>query len=234
MDYIIEGFKTAIKIILSFDGEFADVVLRSLYVSVSATAIAAVLAVPFFLFLGLNRFRGEGIVSRLLNTFMSTPTVVVGLVVMLLLARRGPFGDFDLLYSVPAMVIAQVVLVYPLIAALTFELSRQSGRPLKLMAQTLGAGRVRTTALLIAELKDPIIMQLITVFSRAVSEVGAVMMVGGNIKGMTNVMTTTISRYNSMGEYELAIALGLILLLISCAINWVAYSFKEKGVRHGD
>jgi len=102
------------------------------------------------------------------------------------------------------------------------------------LAQTLGAGRLQTTILLIVELKEAIFIHVITAFSRAISEVGAVMMVGGNIKGITNVMTTTISKYNSMGEYELAIALGLILLLISCVINWAAYSFKEKGVKNGN
>lgn len=233
MDYIFEGIKNAFEIILSFDSEFVDVVRRSLLVSLSATLIASAFAVPFFTFLGLNKFRGEGIVSRLLNTFMSTPSVIVGLVVMLLLARRGPFGDFDLLYSVKAMVIAQVVLIFPLISAMIYELAKSYGRPMKALAQTLGAGKIQTSALVMRELKDVIFIYVITAFSRAISEVGAVMMVGGNIKGHTDVMTTTISKYNSMGEYEIAIALGIILLLISCVINWAAYSVKEKSVKYG-
>jgi len=233
MDYIIEGTKTAIRIIFSLDSELIDVVLRSLLVSLTATVLAALVAVPVFLFLGLKKFRGESLISRLLSTFMSTPTVVVGLVVLLLLARRGPFGGLNLLYSIRAMVIAQFILIFPLIAALTFEFSKQTGRSVKNLAYTLGAGRLRTTGLLIVECKDAIFIHVITAFSRAISEVGAVMMVGGNIKGMTNVMTTTISRYNSMGEYELAIALGIILLLVSCVINWVSWSFKEKGAKHG-
>ena len=233
MDYIAEGFKKAFYIILHFDGVFTQIVLRSLFVSLSATAIASSIAVPFFIFLGLTQFRGESIVSRLLNTFMSTPSVIVGLVVMLLLARRGPFGDFDLLYSVRAMIIAQVILIFPLISAMTYELAKQSGRPMKSLAQTLGAGKLQTAALVISELKHIIFIYVISAFSRAISEVGAVTMVGGNITGLTNVMTTTISRYNSMGEYELAIALGIILLMISCVINWAAYSIKEKGLRYG-
>ena len=131
------------------------------------------------------------------------------------------------------MIIAQVILVFPLIAAMTYELAKQSGRTIKTLALTLGAGSFRTAALAMAELKGPLFIYLITTFSRAISEVGAVMMVGGNIKGQTNVMTTTISRYNSMGEYELAIALGIILLLTSCLINWIAYSIKEKSVKYG-
>lgn len=233
MDYIIEGIKSAIVIILSFDSEFIEVVIRSLFVSFTATLIASAVAVPFFMYLGLRRFGGESIVSRLLNTFMSTPTVVVGLVVMLLLARRGPFGSLNLLFTVNAMIIAQVVLIFPLIAAMTYELAKQSGRSIKNLGQTLGAGAWQATALAITELKDVLFIYIITTFSRAISEVGAVMMVGGNIKGQTNVMTTTISRYNSMGEYELAIALGIILLLTSCVINWVAYSVKEKAVKYG-
>ena len=233
MEYIVSGFQSAVGIILSFDNEFTDVVLRSLIVSLSATLIASVFAVPLFMFLGLRKFRGESVVSRLLNTFMSTPTVVVGLVVMLLLARRGPFGDLNLLYSVTAMIIAQVILIFPLIAAMTYELSKQAGRTIMSLGRTLGAGAFRTTTLVLGELKGVLFVYVITAFSRAISEVGAVMMVGGNIKGQTNVMTTTISRYNSMGEYELAIALGIILLLTSCVINWIAYSVKEKSVKNG-
>jgi len=234
MDYIFNGFISAIHIILSFDSEFIEIVLRSVSVSLTATAIASVAAVPFFMFLGLRRFWGEGIVSRLLNTFMSIPTVVVGLVVMLLLARRGPFGHLDILYSIKAMVIAQTILVYPLVAAMTYELAKQSGRTIVSLAHTLGAGPLQTTALVIAELKNVLLIYMISAFSRAISEVGAVMMVGGNIKGQTNVMTTTISRYNAMGEYEMAMALGVILLLTSCVINWIAYSFREKSVKRGD
>ena len=233
MAYIANGFISAIHIILRFDREFTDIVLRSVLVSFTATMLAGAIAVPLFMFLGLRRFRGESIVSRLLNTFMSIPTVVVGLVVMLLLARRGPFGRLELLYSVRAMIIAQVILVFPLVAAMTFELAKQSGRTIRNLAHTLGAGRLQATALAIAELKNVLFIYIITTFSRAISEVGAVMMVGGNINGQTNVMTTTISRYNSMGEYEMAIALGMILLLTSCVINRAAYSFREKGVKHG-
>ena len=234
MGYIAEGFKSAVEIILRFDSEFIEVVLRSLFVSVTATIVASAVAIPFFMFLGLRRFRGEGIISRLLNTFMSTPTVVVGLVVMLLLARRGPFGGLNLLFTVKAMIIAQIILIFPLVSAMTYELAKQSGRTIQLLGRTLGAGAFRSAALAIMELKDVLFVFLITTFSRAISEVGPVMMVGGNIKGQTNVMTTTISRYNSMGEYELAIALGIILLLTSCVINWIAYSLKGKSVKHGN
>ena len=233
MDYIVSGFYEAVSIILRFDSEFIDIVLRSVTVSLSATLIASALAVPFFMLLGLQRFRGEGIVSRLLNTFMSTPSVAVGLVVMLLLARRGPFGHLSLLFTVHAMIIAQTLLVLPLISAMTYELAKQSGREVRILGQVLGAGRVHSAFLAIRELKDALFIYVITAFSRAISEVGAVMMVGGNITRQTNVMTTTISRYNSMGEYELAIALGIILLLISRVINWIAYTFKEKGMKHG-
>jgi len=233
MDTILEGLKQALGIILHLNGEFTQIVLRSLLVSVSAAVIASAIAIPFFMFLGLNRFKGEGIVSRLLNTFMSTPSVIVGLVVLLLLARRGPFGRFDLLYSVQAMIIAQVILIFPLISAMTYELAKQSGRSVKSLAQTLGAGKWQAAALAIAEHRNMLFIYVITAFSRAISEVGAVMMVGGNIKGLTDVMTTTISKYNSMGEYELAIALGVILLFISCAINWAAYSIREKGMKYG-
>ena len=229
MDYIAKGFVSAFDIIFRFDGEFIDIVLRSLFVSFTATIIAGTIAIPLFMFLGLRKFRGESVVSRLLNTFMSTPSVIVGLVVMLLLARRGPFGSYGLLYSVRAMIVAQVILIFPLISAMTFELSKHSGRETQKLGQTLGAGRWQAAVLAIREWKESLFVYVITAFSRAISEVGAVMMVGGNVTGQTNVMTTTISKYNSMGEYELAIALGILLLGISSVINWLAYSLKEKG-----
>ncbi len=229
----MSGFKTAFGIIFQFDKELMEIVMRSLVVSISASLLASAVAIPIFLFLGSYKFKGEGFLSRLLSSLMSTPSVFIGLVVMLFLGRRGPLGDFQLLYTVPGMIIAQFFLVLPLISAMTYELSKNYARKIKRLGLTLGANKFQNTILSGIELKDVLFIYIITTFSRAISEVGVVMMVGGNMKGFTSVMTTTISMYNSMGEYEMAIALGIILVTISFVINWCAYSFKEKGVKYG-
>ena len=233
MDYIVKGFYDAFRIIIHFNKDFTDVVARSLLVSLTATLLAALIAVPLFILIGGVKLAGEGVISRILNSFMSLPSVTVGLLVLLFLSRRGPLGGLGLLFSVKAMIIAQLIYIFPLLSAMTYETAKTSGRGIKKLGQTLGAGRLRIVFLTFRELKDVFFIYVITAFSKAISEVGAVMMVGGNIKGKTAVMTTTISMYNSMGEYELAIALGIILVLISCVINWIAYSLKEKGLKYG-
>lgn len=228
MDYIIAGFWKAIAMILSGDQELWGIVGLSLRVSGSAIIIAAVVLVPLFTFLGLCKFHGERALSRVLNALMSMPSVVVGLLVSVCLSRRGPFAELKLLYTPTAMIIAQVVLVSPLIACLTYELVKHRGRDIQKLGQTLGANRIQTTFMVISELKSELFIYTVNGFSRAISEVGAVMMVGGNIKGSTRVITTTISMLNSMGDYAMAFALGIILIVISLLINSVLYTYKEK------
>ncbi len=233
MKYIIEGFFEAFRIIFSFSPDFIQIVARSLFVSISATILASLVAVPIFIYLGSVSLKGERFLSRLLNTFMSTPSVIVGLIIMLFLSRRGPLGFLSLLYTNKAMIIAQFFLVLPLISAMTYDLSKTNGRVIKNLAKTLGANKWQTTLLIISELRPTLFIYIITAFSRAISEVGAVMMVGGNIEGETRVMTTTISMLNSMGDYPMAIALGIILISVSFGINWISYSFKESKENDG-
>jgi tungstate transport system permease protein len=145
-----------------------------------------------------------------------------------MLSRRGPLGFLDLLYTPIAMVIAQTFLVIPLILGLTYNLSKNRGKEIEKIGITLGANKFRIVVLIIRELKIDIFMNVVTSFSRAISEVGAVMIVGGNIKGFTRVITTSITMFNSMGHYSMAIALGLVLLVISFGINSIIYSYSEE------
>lgn len=228
MDYIAQGFGEALRLLAGFDGEVYRIIMLSLLVSTSATMVASLIFVPLGVYLGIKQFKGKKIFSRTVYTFMSIPSVIVGLVVALLLARRGPLGYLRLLYTPSAMIIAQTILVIPLVLGLTYNLSKNRGIPIERVSRTLGGKRFDSVILIIRELKIDILVNIATAFSRAISEVGAVMIVGGNIKGQTRVMTTAISMMNSMGDYPMAIALGIILLVVSFGIHSLIYSYSQE------
>lgn len=228
MDYIVEGFREALRLLTSFDPEIMEIVVLSVFVSSSATIIGSIIAIPLGVLFGIKKFRGKRLFSRLTYTMMSIPTVVIGLVVAIALSRRGPIGFLGLLYTSKAMIIAQTLLVMPLIFGLTYGLSKSRGEEIQRIGFTLGANKFQTIILIIRELKVDILVNIATAFSRAISEVGAVMIVGGNIKGHTRVITTTISMMNSMGDYPMAIALGLVLLIISFGVNSLIYSYNKE------
>lgn len=228
IDYIAQGFKEAINLLISFDKEIYEIIFLSLFVSTSATIIASLIFIPMGIHLGIKDFKGKKAFSRILYTFMSIPSVVVGLLVAILLSRRGPFGYLDLMYTPKAMIIAQTLLVSPLILGLTYSLSKNRGKEIQKIGITLGASKLDIIILVTRELKIDLIVNIVTAFSRAISEVGAVMIVGGNIKNKTRVITTAISMMNSMGEYPMAIALGLVLLIISFGINSLIYSYSGE------
>ncbi|HEY5537084.1 MAG TPA: ABC transporter permease [Acetobacterium sp.] len=225
MDYILNGFAEAFRLLISFDPEIIQIVLLSLYVSFSSTIYATIIGVPFGILLGITNFRGKPIVSRFLYTFMSFPPVVIGLFTALFLARSGPFGQLGLMYTPSAMIIAQTILVTPVIMGIIFNQSTTRGYEIVLTGKTLGAGKLNTLFLLIFELKGSIMIALVTGFGRAISEVGAVMIVGGNIRGVTRVMTTFIAMNNNMGQYSTAIAMGIILMTISFITNSILYKY---------
>lgn len=228
MDYIFQGFKEALRLIISFDKEILEIVGLSLLVSTTSTIIASMISIPIGVYLGIKKFRGKKLLSRILYTSMSIPSVIVGLVVAIILSRRGPFGYLDLLYTPKAMIIAQTLLVMPLILGLIYNLAKNRGTLIEKASFTLGGNKIDTIILIIRELKVDILVNIATSFSRAISEVGAVMIVGGNIKYHTRVITTTISMMNSMGDYPMAIALGLILLIISFGIHSIIYYYSEE------
>lgn len=228
LDYIAQGFKEALTLLITLDREVLRIVLLSIVVSTSATILASIVSIPLGVYLGIKRFRGKRMFSRIIYTMMSIPSVVVGLIVAIILSRRGPFGYLDLLYTKNAMIIAQTILVIPLTLGLTYGLAKSRGSEIERVAFTLGASKWDTIILTIRELKVDILVNIATAFSRAISEVGAVMIVGGNIKGHTRVITTTISMMNSMGDYPMAIALGIVLLLISFVIHSIIYSNSQE------
>lgn len=228
MGYITQGFLEAFKLLFQLDPEVYGIIGLSVFVSSSATIIAALIFVPLGIYLGIKPFKGKKMFSRLVYTFMSVPSVVVGLVVALLLARRGPLGFLGLLYTPKAMVIAQTLLVVPLILGLTYNMAKTRGKQIEVVSKTLGGNRWDSVILIIRELRSDIFIHIATAFSRAISEVGAVMIVGGNIKYQTRVITTTISMMNSMGDYPMAIALGTILMIISFLIHSMIYSYSQE------
>lgn len=228
LDYIQEGFNEAIRLLLTFDKEVYSIIFLSLFISTTATIIASSIFIPLGINLGLKDFRGKRLFSRVLYTFMSIPSVIVGLIVAIMLSRRGPFGHLDLLYTPKAMIIAQTLLITPLVLGLIYSLSKSQGKEIEKIGITLGANRKDLIILIIRELKIDILVSVVTAFSRAISEVGAVMIVGGNIKNRTRVITTTISMMNSMGDYPMAIALGIVLLIISFIINSIIYTYSGE------
>lgn len=231
MDIILQGIKEGIALIFSGDPEIYEIVGLSLYVSTIAVLIASCLGIPIGVLMGTHNFWGKGIIVRIVYTFMSLPPVIAGLVVFLALMRRGPLGMYQLNYSPTAMIIAQICLVTPIIIGLTYNIVKEKAPTVNRLALTLGAGQLRRVQLLMVEMRVGITTAVISGFGRAISEVGAVMIVGGNIKGQTRVMTTYIAELKGMGNYERAIAIGIILLFLSFVVNAVLYSFQERESR---
>ncbi|MTI55540.1 ABC transporter permease [Geosporobacter ferrireducens] len=227
MSEIWTGVQQAINLLLSLDQEVYKIIMLSLYVSLTATFISSILGVPIGVFIGIKNFPLKRIVVRFLYTMMSIPPVIAGLVVFLLISRKGPLGFLGLVYTPAAMIIAQTCLITPIIIGIVYNGTKEMGNTVKTLGKTLGASPGQTMLLLIRELRINILSALVTGYGRAVSEVGAVMIVGGNIKGHTRVMTTTIAMLQSMGDYSTAIAIGIVLLAISFLINSILYHFQQ-------
>lgn len=231
MDTIGQGFAEAFRLIFAGDAEIFQIVGLSLYVSFSSVVISTIFGIPLGILLGTKTFRGKGAIVRIIYTLMSLPPVIAGLTVFLILMRRGPLGSLQLNYTVPAMIIAQVCLVTPIIIGLTYNIVKEKAPIVNSLGITLGAGKLQRMWLLIYEMRVGITTSVISGFGRAISEVGAVMIVGGNIKGKTQVMTTYISQLKGMGNYERAVAVGIILLCISFVVTALLYHFQERESR---
>jgi tungstate transport system permease protein len=224
---LLAALATALQLIVSADHTLWTVVLRSLAVSACATLIACALGVLLGAWLGVARFAGRGAALAVLNTFLALPSVVVGLVVYLLLSRSGPLGFLGWLFSFQAMVLAQAVLVLPVVAALTRQLVEDAENLHGEQWRSLGAGTVRRARLLAWDERYALLTVFIAAFGRAISEVGAVMIVGGNIEGFTRVMTTAIALETSKGDLPLALGLGVVLLLVVLVLNVAVYALKR-------
>ncbi len=229
MARLYEGLLEAIRLIISFDPDLLTIVLLSLRVSITAIIISTFIGVPLGALLGLKSERKTRFFNKLIFTFMGTPPVVAGLIIFLILSRQGPLGVLGLIYTPTAMIIAQVFLSSPIIIGMTMVGIRAKGIEVEETARSLGAGSALTAWTVIKESRYAILGAIITGFSRVVAEVGAVMIVGGNIEGHTRVMTTAIVLETRKGNFELAIGLGLILLMISFIVNSILYNIQRGG-----
>lgn len=219
MNTFSDSVTTALQLVFSGDPGLWTVVIRSLAVSAMACVLACGLGLVLGAWLAVARFSGRGAVLTLLNTFLAVPSVVVGLVIYLLLSRSGPLGFLGWLFSFQAMVLAQACLVLPLVTALTRQVVEDADRDHGEQLSSLGARPVLRSLLLAWDDRYALITVLLTAFGRAVSEVGAVMIVGGNIEGFTRVMTTAIALETSKGDLPLALGLGLVLLGVVLVLN---------------
>ncbi len=226
-----EALSTALALLIGLDPKLVEIVLLSLRVSLSAVAIAALLGLPLGAAIGVGRFPGRQTVIVLLNAMMGLPPVVVGLLVYLLLSRAGPLGPLGILFTPSAMVIAQSILILPIIAALSRQAIEDAWREYEEQLRSLGAGRVNAALTLLWDTRFSLLTTILAGFGRAAAEVGAVMIVGGNIDGVTRVMTTTIALETSKGDLPLALGLGMILITIVIAVNAAAYLTKELAQR---
>jgi len=228
MNPIWEGLQEAFRLIANLDPELLRILVVSLEVSSLAIVVGMLIGVPLGVFLGSRHFPGRNVLITLVNTGMGLPPVVVGLFIFLLLARSGPLGDLNLLYTPAAMVIAQVVIATPLVVGVTLAGIQGLDEKLRLQILSLGASPFQYYWKLIREARLTLLAALAAGFGSIVSEVGAVMMVGGNIAGQTRVMTTAIVLETRQGNFSMAIALSLILLLLALLINWLFTWVQQK------
>jgi tungstate transport system permease protein len=229
MGEVADAVREALRLLTSADAATYEILGRSLGVSVSATVIAFALGVPLGFALALGRYPGRRAVLAIVNTCMGMPPVVIGLFVTVLLWRSGPLGALDLLYTPTAMVLAQAAIALPLVAGLSAAGIQQIDPDFRVQMEALGATRLRALAAVAAEARLPLLAAVIAGFGAVVSEVGAAMMVGGNIEGQTRVLTTAAVLETSRGDFVAAIALGLILLAIALVVNVVLTVAQQRG-----
>ena len=221
----------ALRLIAAFDANLAEIVGLSLRVSITATCLAALVGLPVGALIAIAAFRGRAFVILLVNALMGLPPVVVGLIVYVMLSNAGPLGGFGLLYSPTAMVIAQAILVTPIVAGLSRQVLEDAWHEYEEQLRSLGATPTAAAATLLWDTRYSLITVVLAGFGRAAAEVGAVIIVGGNIDGVTRVMTTAISLETSRGDLPLALGLGLILVAVVFLINAAAQVIKSAAVR---
>ena len=223
---------TAMQLVLSADPTLLAIVRLSLIMSFSAVVIATVIGVPFGAFLALTRFPGRQAAIVVLNALMGLPPVVVGLAVFLLLSRSGPLGSWGLLFTLSAMIIAQTILVAPILAALSRQTIEDLWMEYRDEFAAMHVGPIRRIVTLVWDARFSLVTAVLAGFGRAAAEVGAIIIVGGNIEGFTRTMTTAIALETSKGDLALAIGLGLVLIAIVVAINALAWGARRAGERY--
>lgn len=228
MDLILEGIKRAFWLLVTFDPEVMSITFLSLKISGLATLISLFIGVSSGALIALWQFPGKKIIVGLVNTGMGLPPVVVGLFVSIFLWRSGPFGFLELLYTPMAIIVAQSVIATPIVMGITIASLQQLPKKLRLQILALGATRFQMVWMLIKEAKLPLLAAVMAGFGGVISEVGASIMVGGNIKGYTRVLTTATVMETSKGNFDIAIALGIILLLLAYVINLILTYVQQR------
>jgi tungstate transport system permease protein len=228
MEEIWYGLVKAFELLVSLDPELLEIVGRSLRISAAATLIAAVICIPIGSLIHFHTFAGKRFLINLIQTFYSIPTVVVGLFIFVLFSRAGPLGDFQLLFTSTIMVVGQVILIIPILTGLAISAFSGVDKTIVDTARSLGASGFQTTFAIMREARFAVMAAIILGFGRAISEVGLALMVGGNIKGFTRVITTAISLETSKGDIVLSIALGIVLIVIALAINIVLNRIQQR------
>ena len=228
MDLILDGIKKAFWLLVTFDPEVMSITWLSLKVSGIATLVSLVLGISVGSVVALTRFPGRGIAVSLINTGMGLPPVVVGLFVSIMLWRNGPLGFLEILYTPSAMILAQAIIATPIVMGITLAAMQQLPKKLRLQILALGATRLQMVWILIKEAKLPLLAAVMAGFGGVISEVGASIMVGGNIMGYSRVLTTATVMETSRGNFDVAIALGIILLLLAYVINGILTHIQQR------
>ena len=228
MDALVGGVKEALRLLVAGDAEVWAILRLSLIVSASGTAIALLLGVPAGASLALARFRGRQLIVSAVNTGMGLPPVVVGLFVTILLWRSGPFGAWEVLYTPAAIVIAQAVIAAPIVTGITLAAVQSVPAAFRLQLLGLGASRMQMTWMVLREARLPMLAAIMAGFGGVISEIGASMMVGGNIKGSTRTLTTAMVLETGKGNFDVAIALAILLLVLMFLVNWALTAVQQR------
>ncbi|MEK6714556.1 MAG: ABC transporter permease [Candidatus Omnitrophota bacterium] len=228
MGYLLEGFYSALQMIVSLDRQMLSIAFISIKVSTLSTMLATLVGLPTGFYIGIKNFWGRKALISIFNTLMSVPTVIIGLSVYFIICRRGPLGSLGLLYTPWAMVLGQAILAFPIVASLSLSAVISLDRRVEKTALSLGADNLQAAFFILSEGRFAILSAIIAAFGRVFGEVGASMMLGGNINGYTRNIPTAIALETGKGEFVLAIALGMILLSVALSVNILAGYFQHK------
>lgn len=228
MTEIWYGLTKAMELIISFDPEVMEIAARTLRIAGTSCLLASLISLPLASLIHFRRFHGKRVLINIIQTLFSVPTVIVGLFVFVLLSRAGPLGELGILFTPAAMVIGQMILITPILLGLTISALSGVSKEVVETATSLGASGFQLVLLVLREARYAVLAALILGFGRALSELGVAMMVGGNIRGFTRVMTTALSLATTRGELEMALALGIILLFLALVINIVLNRLQQR------
>ena len=228
MTELWQGLVKAVELIINLDPEVMEIAGRSLRIAITSAIIGSIIFVPIASIIAFKQFPGKRTLINLIQTFYSMPTVVIGLFVFVFISRKGPLGELELMFTPTGIIIGQVVLIAPILLGLTISALSGVDRTLIDTARSLGASNIQITLLVIREARFAVMAAVIMGFGRAISEVGISLMVGGNIRGFTRVITTAISLESSKGDLELALALGIILIFIALVVNIIMNRVQQR------